>query len=67
MRTDIDRMNEYTGTIDGRAPGQPYERQWWYRYFEVEIRQCVFARFKTNIFTRTTYIFRANCKPFGNR
>lgn len=46
---------------------QPYERRWWCRYFSVDIRVGITARFKKNIFTRATYVFRANCKPSGNR
>ena len=80
MRTDIDRMSIH-GLIDGKAPGQPYKKQWWMRYWSVDIAQppdlyrerygdraCnVSARFKKNIFTGATYVFRANVMPTGNR
>jgi hypothetical protein len=81
MMTDIDRVDTYTRNIDGRTPGQPYDRQWWMTYYDVEIRQpseqdrkvygeraCnIKARFKKNIFTRTVYVFRHNVNPEGNR
>ena len=81
MRTDIDRMDDYTGLIDGRTPGQPYKKQWWMKYWDVEIRQPYEldrkmrgnracnekARFKKNRFTGTVYVFCANVLPEGNR
>ena len=79
--TDIDREDPYTGKIDGKVPGQPYDKQWWMKYWEVEIskpseqdrkvygdRACnVKARFKKNRFTGTVYVFRFNVQPEGNR
>lgn len=78
---EIDHMDAYTGRINEEAPGQPYEKQWWMKYWEVEISQpseqdrkvygdraCkVKARFKKNRFTGAIYVFRFNCKPRGNR
>ena len=78
--TDIDRENPYTGKIDGKVPGQRYDKQWWMKYWEVEIskpseqdrkvcgdRACnVKARFKKNRFTGTVYVFRFNVQPEGN-
>ena len=75
------RLNTITGRIDGRTPSQPYEKQWWMTYWEVEISnpseqdrkaygdraRNVKARFKKNRFTGTVYVFRFNCKPEGNR
>jgi len=81
MKTDLDRMDNYSGRIDGKIPGQPYDKQWWMKYWEVEISQpteaarkihgdraCnVMARFKKNRFTGAIYVFRANVRPTGNR
>lgn len=81
MIPEIDCMDPYTGRIDGRTPGQPYEKQWWMRYWVVEIqrpseqdrkfygeRSCnVKAYFKKNRFTGTIYIFQFNIQPEGNR
>lgn len=80
MITDFDRMSIY-GLIDGRIPGQPYKKQWWMRYWSVDISQppelylkqygdraCnVSARFKKNRFTGAIYVFRENVKTTGNR
>ena len=56
MRSDIDRMDDNTGLIDGVVPGQPYEKQWWMRYFNIPIHGGT-ARFKKNRFTGATYLF----------
>lgn len=53
---DIDRECPYTGTIDGKVPGQPYEKQWHMRYFTKKLRQET-AQFKQNRFTGAVYVF----------
>ena len=64
---DIDREDPYTGRIDGKTPGQPYEKQWYMIYFDVLNcnRLGNTVQFKKNIFTRTVYVFTRNEE--GNR
>jgi hypothetical protein len=65
--------NDYMNKANNKIPGQPYQKQWWMRYWDVEIENQsgqiskVKARFKKNRFIGTTYVFRFNCKPTGNR
>ena len=63
-----------------RDPRQPYKKQWWMKYWDVEInepsdldrkfygeRACnVKARFKKNMFTGAVWVFCFN-RPKGNR
>lgn len=61
---DIDRMDGYSGRIDGKVPGQPYEKQWWMKYFTIDVRGGC-AMFKKNRFTGATYVFTRPAE--GNR
>lgn len=53
---DIDRMCAYSGTVDGKHVGQPYDKQWWMHYFTVKSHPQD-IRFKNNIFTGALFVF----------